>query len=67
MPRYSLVVDNEPLQYLAACYGNTGDGLRITTFEEDACTYATHSKACEVARHLINTFQLSVSIKAVNY
>ncbi len=67
MPRYSLVLGHEPPQYLAACYSDTGDGLRITTFEEDACTYATHDKACEVARHLINTFQLPVSIKAVNY
>ena len=46
--RYAL--STSPETYLAACYEATGNGILITKKSEDACSYVTWEKACEVAK-----------------
>ena len=47
MTRYSIKVGE---QWIAASYGSTGSGIRLTIKQEDAGSWVTHEKAAEVAR-----------------
>ena len=40
------------IEYLAACYHPSGDGVIYTPLKSDACTYATVEKAIEVLKTL---------------
>ena len=53
MTRYALARStSEGLQYLAAAYGNTGDGIVYTPMRTDAGTYVTIEKAVDICRAL---------------
>ena len=53
MTRYALARStSKGLQYLAAAYGNTGDGIVYTPMRTDAGTYVTIEKAVDICRAL---------------
>ena len=53
MTRYALARSTpEGLQYLAAAYGNTGNGIVYTPMRTDAGTYVTIEKAADICRAL---------------
>ena len=53
MTRYALARStSEGLQYLAAAYGNSGDGIVYTRMRTDAGTYVTIEKAVDICRAL---------------
>lgn len=53
MTRYALARStSEGLQYLAAVYENSGDGIVYTPMRTDAGTYVTIEKAASVCRAL---------------
>jgi hypothetical protein len=53
MTRYALARStSEGLQYLAAAYGNTGDGIVYTPMRTDAGTYVTIEKAVDICKAL---------------
>ena len=53
MTRYALARStSDGLQYLAAAYGNTGDGVIYTQMRTDAGLYVTIEKAIDVCRAL---------------
>ena len=53
MTRFALARStSEGLQYLAAVYGNSGDGIVYTPMRTDAGTYVTIEKAASVCRAL---------------
>jgi hypothetical protein len=53
MTRYALARStSEGLQYLAAVYGSSGDGIVYTPMRTDAGTYVTVEKAVSVCRAL---------------
>ena len=53
MTRYALARStSEGLQYLAAVYENSGDGIVYTPMRTDAGTYVTIDKAVSVCRAL---------------
>ena len=53
MTRYALARStSEGLQYLAAAYGNTGDGIVYTPMRTDAGTYVTIEKAADICKAL---------------
>ena len=53
MTRFALArPTSEGLQYLAAVYGNSGDGIVYTPMRTDAGTYVTIEKAVSVCRAL---------------
>ena len=53
MTRYALARStSEGLQYLAAVYGSSGDGIVYTPMRTDAGTYVTIEKAASVCRAL---------------
>ena len=61
--RYAL--STSPETYLAACYEATGNGILITKKSEDACSYVTWEKACEVAKAVapcLGTLPCSVDV-----
>ena len=53
MTRYALARSTaDGLQYLAAAYGNSGDGIVYTHMRNDAGTYVTIEKAVDICRAL---------------
>ena len=53
MTRYALARSTvDGLQYLAAAYGNSGDGVVYTQMRTDAGLYVTIEKAVDVCRTL---------------
>jgi len=62
--RYALSVHND--FYLAACYEATGSGIKLTTVEEDACSYVTIEKAISVAVQLKDTLGCIPSVIEVS-
>lgn len=53
MTRYALARStSDGLQYLAAAYGNFGDGIVYTPMRTDAGTYVTIEKAAAICRTL---------------
>ena len=53
MTRYALARStSDGLQYLAAAYGNSGDGVVYTPMRTDAGLYVTIEKAIDVCRAL---------------
>ena len=53
MTRYALARStSDGLQYLAAAYGSTGDGVIYTQMRTDAGLYVTIEKAIDVCRAL---------------
>jgi len=55
--------------YLAAYYANfpKNNGIRLTDKAEDACSYVTIEKACQVARSLEDNMGCVPSIVEVSY
>ncbi len=54
MTRYALArpTAEDGLQYVAAAYGHSGDGVVFTPMRTDACTYVTLDKVVSVCRAL---------------
>ncbi len=53
MTRYALARSTpDGLQYLAAAYGNSDDGIMYTPMRTDAGTYVTIEKAAAICRAL---------------
>ncbi len=53
MTRYALARSTpDGLHYLAAAYGNTGDGIVYTPMRTDAGTYVTIEKAVDICKAL---------------
>jgi hypothetical protein len=70
MPRYALKTTHEgKVLYLAAYYANfpKNNGIRLTYKAEDACSYVTIEKACQVARSLEDSMGCIPSIVEVSY
>lgn len=65
--RYSLVMHTAVPEYVAACYGPTGSGLRTTLDPDDACSWLLYESAAKVAKHLMQSTDLDVSIRTVNF
>jgi hypothetical protein len=70
MTRYALKTTHEgKVLYLAAYYANfpKNNGIRLTYKAEDACSYVTIEKACQVARSLEDSMGCVPSIVEVSY
>jgi len=70
MTRYALkTTHGTQILYLAAYYANfpTNNGIRLTDKAEDACSYVTIEKACQVARNLEDTMGCVPTIVEVSY
>jgi hypothetical protein len=70
MTRYALKTTHEgQVLYLAAYYANfpKNNGIHLTYKAEDACSYVTIEKACQVARSLEDSMGCVPSIVEVSY
>lgn len=70
MTRYALkTTHGTQIMYLAAYYTNfpKNNGIRLTDKAEDACSYVTIEKACQVARMLEDSMGCVPSIVEVAY
>ena len=70
MTRYALRTAHEgKVLYLAAYYTDfpKNNGIRLTYKAEDACSYVTIEKACQVARSLEDSMGCVPSIVEVSY
>ena len=70
MTRYALrTAHGTQVMYLAAYYANfpKNNGIRLTDKAEDACSYVTIEKACQVARSLEDSMGCVPSIVEVSY
>ena len=70
MTRYALkTTHGGKVLYLAAYYANfpKNNGIRLTYKAEDACSYVTIEKACQVARSLEDSMGCVPSIVEVSY
>ncbi len=54
--RFRLRHPNHPTLFVSAVYDRGGSGIHLTDVPEDACSYVTIEKACEVARDLKDFF-----------
>lgn len=69
MTRYALkTTHGTQIMYLAAYYANfpKNNGIRLTDKAEDACSYVTIEKACQVARMLEDSMGCVPSIVEVS-
>lgn len=70
MTRYALKTTHKgKVLYLAAYYANfpKNNGIRLTYKAEDACSYVTIEKACQVAHSLEDSMGCIPSIVEVSY
>lgn len=68
MTRYALACStSDGLQYLAAVYKDSKNGIVYTPMRTDACSYVTIEKACQVARSLEDSTGCVPSIVEVSY